>query len=152
MFKMSKMRTVNGRAVGDEAVIGELVRYKRDKDDSARRARIVLLESEGYDFDTLFEISQEFMGFVQIGDYDKCIAEIAEELRLVGLFCNDEKKITEALNEMMIISPKKNRAILAPDIRALTSFENTLFFKDEYEEEFIENYCGFSNLCKKRFK
>ena len=150
MFCSSKMRTVKGKVVGDEAVIGELVRYKIGGD-YARRARIALLDDNLCDFDMLFEMSQEFMGFVRLGEYDKNIAEMAEELRFVGLFCDDEKKIRDSINETMIILPKKSRAILAPDISALTNFENALFSDRKYEEELACNRCGFS-VNTKRFK
>jgi hypothetical protein len=120
------MQTVKGRAVGEESVIGELVRYRNCGDYFDRRARIALIDADTYDFDMLFEVSQEFMGFVWVGEFDKGIAEMAEELRLVGLFCDDEKRLCDSVNEMMIILPKKNRAILAPDIRELTDFESTL--------------------------
>ena len=149
MHSVSKMQTVKGKSVGEESVIGELVRYDRVYDNFARRARIALLEADSYDFDTLFEISQEFMGFVRLGDYDSNMAEMAEELRVVGIFCDDEKKIDDAVNEMVIIIPKKNRAILAPDIKALTSFENTLSSNEKKEEELTFCGCGFLGQYKK---
>jgi hypothetical protein len=92
------MQTVKGRAVGEESVIGELVRYRSCGDYFDRRARIALIDADTYDFDMLFEVSQEFMGFVWVGEFDKGIAEMAEELRLVGLFCDDEKRLCEMLD------------------------------------------------------
>ena len=112
MLCVSKMQTVKGRAVGEESVIGELVRYRNGCDYFDRRARIALINADAYDFDMLFEVSQEFMGFVWVGEFDQGIADMAEELRLVGLFCDDEKRLCDSVNEMMIILPKKNRAIL----------------------------------------
>ena len=54
---VSKMKTVKGRTVGDEAVIGELVRYRRGARFFGSKARIALLEAEECDFDMLFEVS-----------------------------------------------------------------------------------------------
>ena len=149
MLCISKMQTVKGRVVGDEAVIGKLVRYKNRANSLAQRARIAFLDSDSYDFDMLFEISQEFMGFVRFGEFDKEMAEMAEELRLVGLFCEDEKRLFAAMNEMVIILPKKNRAILAPDIRALKNFESTLLVDRELDEDLTPDRFIFSGKYKK---
>ena len=146
MLCVSKMQTVKGRAVGEESVIGELVRYRNSCDYFDRRARIALINAGAYDFDMLFEVSQEFMGFVWIGEFDQRIAEMAEELRLVGLFCDDEGRLCDSVNEMMIILPKKNRAILAPDIKELTDFESTLL---SFWGSFKKQPSGFYRFSKK---
>ena len=149
MLCVSKMQTVKGRAVGEESVIGELVRYRSCGDYFDRRARIALINAGAYDFDMLFEVSQEFMGFVWIGEFDKGIADMAEELRLVGLFCDDESRLCDSVNEMMIILPKKNRAILAPDIKELTDFESTLLSDGVSADTMRLGFYGFSRKCKK---
>ena len=149
MLCVSKMRTVKGRAVGEDSVIGVLVWYKSGGDYFDRRARIALIDTDMYDFDMLFEVSQEFMGFVWIGEFDKRIAEMAEELRLVGLFCDDERRLCDSVNEMMIILPRKNRAILAPDIRELTDFESTLVSCDRANKVRSDGFYRFSRNCKK---
>ena len=125
MFSLSKMRTVKGRGVGDEAVIGELVEYNCGRLYTGK-AQIALICKEVCDFDTLFEVSFAFMGFICVGEYDKGVAEIAEELRLVGLFSDDEKRLLGALNEKVIILPQKSRAILAPDVKELAGFERAM--------------------------
>ena len=132
MFGVSQMKTVKGVGVGEEAVIGELLRYRRGIHSlSASRAKIALIEAQECDFDLMFEMSQEFLGFVCVGEYDREIAEIAEELRLVGIFLEDENGLSEAVNEKAILLPKKSRALLAPDIEALKSFEKIAFAKEK---------------------
>ena len=149
MICLSKMQTVKGEGIGEESVIGRLVKYQSYRSFSAPQARIALIDGDDCGFDTLFEISQEFMGFVRVSEFDKDIADMAEELRLVGLFCEDEKKLCGAMNEMVIILPKKNRAILAPDIKALANFESTLLSREKNGEELTLCNCGLSRRYKK---
>lgn len=132
MLKISQMQTLKGIGVGDEAVIGELLRYKKGGNySSAKRAKIALLKTEECNFDLLFEVSQEFLGFICIGEYDRDIADMAEELRLVGVFSEDEVALSRAVNEKTILFPEKSRVVLAPDMEALRSFEEIAFSKED---------------------
>ena len=135
MLKISQMQTLKGIGVGDEAVIGELLRYKKGGNyPSANRAKIALLKAEECNFDLLFEVSQEFLGFVCVGEYDRDIADMAEELRLVGVFSEDAVALSRAVNEKTILFPAKSRVVLAPDIEALRNFEEIAFSKDDTTE------------------
>ncbi len=154
MLGVAKMKTVKGIGVGEEAVIGELSRYKSGAQLGTVKARIALLLAEECDFDTLFEVSQEFMGFVCLGEYDKNIAEIAEELRLVGIFSDDEGKLFDSISEKAIILPRKSKALLSPDVKALESFGADAFAwdsaNDERERELV--FCGSRKNIKRKIK
>ena len=135
MLGVTQMKMIKGVGIGEEAVIGELLRYHRGARLASRRARIALIEAEECDFDLLFEVSQEFLGFVCLGEYDKDIADMAEELRLVGLFSEEEGKLREAINEKAILLPRKSKALIAPDVFALRAFEEDAFAENELVRE-----------------
>ena len=135
MLKFSKKKTVKGIGFGDEAVIGELVKYRKGDMLGRGRARIAMLEADVCDFDLLFEVSQEYLGIICIGDYKQGVAEMAEELRLVGLFTDEESRLFSSVNEKMILLPKKSRAVLAPDMSELREFERDVFAVDIEEEK-----------------
>jgi hypothetical protein len=140
MYGFQKMRTVKGRGIGEESVIGELIKYKKYGSQFKKKAMIAYLDTDECDFEMLFEVSQEFMGFVRVGKYDKNIADTAEELGLVGLFTEDERRINEAINETMIIVPQKSRAIIAPDIWALAKFESAMLDINKESESLMSEF------------
>ena len=153
MLSTTQMRTVKGVGIGEEDVIGELLRYRRGTRLCGSKAKIALVEAEECDFDLLFEVSQEFLGFVCVGEYDKNIAEMAEELRLIGIFSEDERGLSSSLNEKAILMPKKSRVFLAPDINTLRAFEeSTLAVEDEQHWEGQKRESFFVRGKKKKEK
>ncbi len=130
MTETTQKKTIKGLGFGDEPIIGELVKYRRGVSLDTRRARIAILDADDCDFDLLFEVSREFIGFVCLGEYDKRVADMAEELRLVGMFSEDEPGFESAVNEKAILIPQESKAILSPDINELKAFETAALAKD----------------------
>ena len=152
MIETSQKKTIKGCGLGEEAVIGELVKYRRGATFNTRRARIAILDASDCDFDLLFEISQEFLGFVCIGEYDKRVADMAEELRLVGLFSDDEAGVENAVRETAILMPSTNKAILSPDINELMAFEQLALIHTTDTDTPRQKKSFFGHYKKKRKK